>query len=722
MTTQYNLNIKGMSCAACATRIEKVLRKVDGVLEANVNLITEKATITTEGIDPTLLISQIEKVGYSASLIKNNMQNQNQSHLSLFPIIIAFLIAIPLMLPMFLMLFGIHWQIDAFVQCILASISQFILGRHFYIGAFKALKAKLSNMDVLVALGTSSAYFLSVYLLIKKPDSALYFESSATIIALVLLGKYFEEKAKQKTKKAIDALAQLQPDHVNVIEDGIIKSVPIQSVQVGSLFLIKAGEKIPLDAEILEGESTCDESLLTGESLPIYKKQGDKVIAGSMNIDGVLKLKAMSTQANSTLSQIIKMVENAQTKKAPIQRIVDQVSRIFVPSILVIAMCTFSGWLFYLHNWEIALIHSVSVLVIACPCALGLATPTAIMVGTGLSAKKGILIKDAPALEAMRHIKLIAFDKTGTLTQGQPELVQFSVLENANYEQLLKIAASIQANNEHPLAKAVLKKALAENIEFEPILQLHNNAGFGVKAIVEDQTYYLGSRKWMTELKVNTEQFKIDNPALENATCSYLAIQNADKVELLAALYFIDIVKSDANQSISILHNMHIQSVMITGDNKNSACAVASQIGIDQVVADVLPNQKADTILTLKSKQIKDNGLIAMVGDGINDAPALAIADISFAMGTGTDIAMQSSSVTLMNGHLMLIPIAIDIAKKTYQKIQQNLFWAFIYNIVGIPLAAFGFLNPMIAGAAMAFSSLSVILNSLLLQRFKSKY
>lgn len=724
---KYDLQIEGMSCAACVNRIEKALNKVDGVLEANVNLITEQATVTSENVDPNLLIAQVKKVGYGATLITSEAErSRKKKDYALLPIIIAFLIAIPLMLPMALMLFGIHWALNGWTQCVLASISQFILGYHFYVGAFKALRSKSADMDVLVVLGTSSAYFLSLYLLITAENPHLYFESSATIIALVLLGKYFESKAKQKTKQAIEALAKLQPNTVNLIQqDGQIVAVDIHSVQVGSSFLVKAGERIPLDGIILEGDSACDESLLTGESQPVDKKIGDKVIAGSMNIDGVLTIKSVNTQATSTLSKIIQMVENAQTKKAPIQRIVDQVSNIFVPTIVLISLITFISWWLDTHQWESALIHAVSVLVIACPCALGLATPTAIMVGTGVSAKRGILIKDAPALEGMRKIKAIAFDKTGTLTAGKPELVKFMVLsQSGNEETLLKIAASIQANSDHPLAKAVVKKAQTKNLIFTAITQQKNKAGFGIEAVYENQTYYLGSQKWMQQLNADLDsvQTQLQDQAINGATCSYLAVQNDKQVQLLAALFFIDVVKADAKQMIATLTQLGIQSIMITGDQQNAAQNIADQIHLTHVISGVLPDQKANEILKLKAEQLNPNEFVAMVGDGINDAPALATADISFAMGTGTDIAMQSASVTLMNGHLMLIPEAIDIAKATYRKIKQNLFWAFIYNVIGIPLAAFGFLNPMIAGAAMAFSSVSVVLNSLLLQRFKSKY
>lgn len=723
----YHFQIDGMSCAACANRVEKALNKTEGVLDATVNLITEKAAVTSYlNIDPNLLIAQVKKVGYSATLIQDELTKplSNQKDHSYWEILCAFIIAIPLILPMFLMPFGIHFELNGWIQCALASVSQFILGRHFYIGAFKALKAKSSNMDVLVALGTSSAYFLSIYLLIKDPNPHLYFESSATIIALVLLGKYFESKAKQKTKQALESLAKLQPDTVHLLIHDQMIPTDIKAVKIDDHFLVKPGERVPLDGEVLNGNSTCDESLLTGESLPVPKKMGDKVIAGSMNIDGVLTLKAISTQANSTLSNIIKMVEDAQTKKAPIQRIVDKVSSIFVPIIVVIAFFTFIAWWIHLNDWEIALIHSVSVLVIACPCALGLATPTAIMVGTGISAKRGILIKDAPALEGMRKIKLIAFDKTGTLTQGKPKLVEFLTLDPSTKRSFLQIAAAIQANSAHPLAQAVIQKAQAEKIDFIPVISQKNKAGFGIEATINNQNYYLGSEKWMQELKANLAEFNHALPKeaqLNGATCSYLAVQNNHQIEILAALFFVDSVKDDAKQTIATLNAMKIETVMITGDHEIAAKNIADQIGIHKIIANVLPNQKANAILTLKS-EIDSNALVAMVGDGINDAPALATADISFAMGTGTDIAMQSASVTLMNEHLMSICEAIDIAKATFLKIKQNLFWAFIYNLIGIPLAAFGVLNPMVAGAAMALSSVSVVLNSLLLQRFKSKY
>jgi Cu+-exporting ATPase len=633
---------------------------------------------------------------------------------------ISALLSLPLVLPMLGMPFGMDWALPGWVQLLLATPVQFWLGARFYRAGWKALRAGSGNMDLLVALGTSAAYGLSVYLLWEHREHEmtqhLYFESSAVIITLVLLGKWLEERAKYQTVAAIRALESLRAPVAIVRRDGVEKEVPVAEVRVGDIVVVRPGDRVPVDGVVIEGSSHLDESLLTGESLPVTKTAGDAVTGGAVNADGVLIVEATAVGGATMLSQIIKMVEDAQAVKAPIQRLVDRVSAVFVPVVLVIAAITFLGWGLVTGDWQHALLNAVAVMVIACPCALGLATPTSIMVGTGVAARYGILIKDAEALETAHAVTVVAFDKTGTLTEGKPAVV---AVEGATMpeRQVLELASAVQQYSDHPLANAVEAKASAHGITPPPALNAKALPGRGVQADVDGVTVYLGNRRLMQELGVPTQVLEGIAKKHENdgRTVSWLALKTANGAELAGLLAFGDTIKKTARAAVARLAQMGIKSVMLTGDNPGAAKAVADAVGITEFIAEVLPADKARVVAELK----KGGQKVAMVGDGINDAPALAAADVGIAMSTGTDVAMHTAGITLMRGDPVLVPDAIDISKKTYRKIRQNLGWAFIYNIVGIPLAAFGYLSPVIAGAAMALSSVSVVSNSLLLRRWK---
>jgi Cu+-exporting ATPase len=718
-----SLSISGMTCASCVGRVEKALKKVPGVADATVNLATEKAQVKgTAGLTPEALISAVKKAGYEAALAEEAKPagGKKPALATWWPVAISALLSLPLVLPMLAMPFGKDWVLPGWVQLLLATPVQFWLGARFYKAGWKALRAGSGNMDLLVALGTTAAYGLSVHLLWIHRDHEmtqhLYFESSAVIITLVLLGKWLEERAKYQTVTAIRALESLRSTVAIVRRDGIEKAVPIAHVRVGDIVIVRPGDRVPVDGVIVEGSTHLDESLLTGESLPVTKTVGDAVTGGAVNADGVLVVEATAVGGATMLSQIIKMVEDAQAVKAPIQRLVDRVSAVFVPVVLVIAAITFLGWGLATGDWQQALLNAVAVMVIACPCALGLATPTSIMVGTGVAAKYGILIKDAEALETAHAVSAVAFDKTGTLTEGKPAVV---AVEGATMpeRQVLELASAVQQYSDHPLAKAVEGKASAHAITPPPASNAKALPGRGVQADVDGVTVYLGNKRLMQELGVSTQALEDLAARHENAgrTVSWLAVRSANGMALAGLIAFGDTVKSTARAAVARLAQMGIRSVMLTGDNPGAAKAVAEAVGITEFVAEVLPADKARVVAKLKEGGQK----VAMVGDGINDAPALAAADVGIAMSTGTDVAMHTAGITLMRGDPLLVPDAVDVSKKTYRKIRQNLGWAFIYNIVGIPLAALGYLNPVIAGAAMALSSVSVVSNSLLLRRWK---
>ena len=724
------LRIDDMTCASCVARVEKALKQVPGVLSAEVNLATETAQVAAVGGAVTLsqLIAAVDKAGYRASEIQTSNAASdagaaNKPGASWWPIALAAALSTPLALPMVGMLFGKMWMLDGWLQWLLATPVQFWLGARFYKAGWKAARAGAGNMDLLVAVGTSAAYGLSVYMLLGHGSAHgmphLYFEASAVVITLVLLGKWMEARAKRQTTDAIRALHALRPETARRRQGSVDQDVPIADVRVGDLVVVRPGERIAVDGEILEGATEVDESLITGESLPVNKHAGDRVTGGAVNAQGLIVVRTTAVGAESTLARIVRMVESAQAKKAPIQRLVDQVSAVFVPVVIVIALITLLGWGLATGNWETAILNAVAVLVIACPCALGLATPTAIMVGTGAAAKHGILIKDAEALEVAHKVKIVAFDKTGTLTEGKPELVALEP-HGESRNAVLAWAAAIQAGSEHPLAKAVTQLALKDQLSVPAASQVRAVAGRGMSAIVEGRELRLGSPRFMQELAVDLRAFAARAQALESEghTVSWLA-DVTGAPQLLALLAFGDTLKASAAPAVSSLHALGIKTALVTGDNLGSASAVARQLGIDIVHAQVLPENKAAIISQLKEQVNQDGGRVAMVGDGINDAPALAAADVGIAMSTGTDVAMQAAGITLMRGNPALVADAIDISRRTYAKIRQNLFWAFFYNVVGIPLAAFGLLSPVIAGAAMAFSSFSVVMNALLLRRWK---
>ncbi|MFZ1181459.1 MAG: copper-translocating P-type ATPase, partial [Herbaspirillum sp.] len=643
-----------------------------------------------------------------------------------WPIATAALFTAPLILPMLLMPFGIAWQLPGAWQLLLATPVQFWLGAHFYQAGWRALKARTGNMDLLVAFGTSAAYGLSLFTLLRQWQSQhaahFYFETSAVVITLVLLGKWLEVHARRQTADAIRALDALRPDKATVRRDGIDSDVSLAAIRTGDLIVVRPGERVAVDGIVREGWSHLDTSMLTGESLPMEKQPGDKVTGGAINGAGLLLVETTAVGAETVLARIIRMVEHAQAAKAPIQRLVDQVSAVFVPVVLVLALITLFGWGLIAGDWEQALLNAAAVLVIACPCALGLATPTAIMAGTGVAARHGMLIKDAEALETAHRIAVVAFDKTGTLTEGKPVLAAAQVIDAhpASEDRLLAIAAALQRNSEHPLAHAVM--AAAQQKHIAPLVSDAGKAtpGRGTQALIEHHPTYLGNTRWMQELGVSLDgQAALDAAAKEwerqGLTISWLAQDAGQGIALLGLLAFGDTIKRSAMRAVTRLHVLGIHIVMLSGDNHGAAAHVAQALGLDDFRAGILPADKAQAIGDLR----KNGAVVAMVGDGINDAPALAAADVGIAMSTGTDVAMQAAGITLMRGDPALVADAIDISRRTCGKIRQNLFLAFIYNIVGIPLAAFGLLNPMIAGAAMAISSVSVVSNALLLKRWK---
>ena len=718
-----SLSISGMTCASCVTRVEKALKKVPGVTDASVNLATEKAQITAVGVPVERLIAALEKAGYDAAVATDTAVSKAEKGSTLptwWPVALSALLSLPLMVPMLGIPFGYHWALPGWLQMALASPVQFWLGARFYKAGWKALLARSGNMDLLVAIGTSAAYGLSVYLLVGHAGHEgmghLYFESSAVVITLVLLGKWLEARAKHQTVSALRALESLRSTDAIVRRGGQDIVVPVGQVRVGDTIVVRPGDRVPVDGTIIEGSSHLDESLLTGESLPVSKNIGDSVTGGAVNADGMLVLKATAVGGETMLSQIIKLVEDAQAVKAPIQRLVDKVSAVFVPVVLLISAVTFLGWGLLTGDWQQALLNAVAVQVIACPCALGLATPTSIMAGTGVAAKYGILIKDAEALETAHAVNVVAFDKTGTLTEGKPAVVAVEALSQSEHE-VLGLARAVQQYSDHPLAKAVETEAVKQGIALRAASGAQALPGRGVRAEVDGMTVYFGNRRLMQEIALPTTSLEDLAQLHENAgrTVSWLAVQAAGTTELAGLLAFGDTLKPSAKAAVQRLRDIGVSSVMLTGDNPGSANAVASAVGITDFRAEVLPADKAYVVATLK----QDGKTVAMVGDGINDAPALASADVGIAMSTGTDVAMHTAGITLMRGDPTLVADAIDISKKTYRKIQQNLFWAFIYNLVGIPLAAFGLLNPVVAGAAMAFSSVSVVSNALLLKRWK---
>jgi Cu+-exporting ATPase len=723
-STTFDLPISGMTCASCAGRVERALGKVPGVQSVSVNLANERAHIEVLGqMDPSVLIAAVDKAGYTASLPQSETptqasQKQRLSH-ERWSLLLAILLAAPLVLPMLVQPFGLHWMLPAWVQFALATPVQFIFGARFYIAAWKAVRAGAGNMDLLVAIGTSAGYGLSIYEWLTASAGTmphLYFEASAVVIALVLLGKYLESRAKRQTASAIRALEALRPERAIQVIDGREQDVAITALKLNDLVLVKPGERFPVDGEVVEGQSHADEALISGESLPVPKQPGDAVTGGAINGEGRLLVRTLALGAESVLARIIRLVEDAQAAKAPIQKLVDKVSQVFVPVVLVLALATLIGWWLYGAPLEVALINAVTVLVIACPCALGLATPTAIMAGTGVAARHGILIKDAEALERAHEVSAVVFDKTGTLTSGAPKIAHLAAVDG-NEAALLQQAGALQRGSEHPLAKAVLDACAEQGLNVADVSASQSLTGRGIAGTLDGRQLALGNRRLLEETGLSTGDLADSASAweAEGRTLSWL-IEQGPQPRVLGLFAFGDTLKPGALQAIQALKARHISSHLLTGDNRGSARVVAEALGIDDVHAEVLPADKAATVAELKK-----TGVVAMVGDGINDAPALAAADIGIAMGGGTDVAMHAAGITLMRGDPRLVPAALEISRKTYAKIRQNLFWAFVYNLIGIPLAAFGLLNPVMAGAAMALSSVSVVSNALLLKTWKPK-
>jgi Cu+-exporting ATPase len=721
-TEEHTLQIGGMTCASCVARVEKALLKVPGVSAAAVNLATEKATVQALSTVPVAaLIAAVAKAGYTASDLRGGAPAAANRRLpEWWAVAAGALLTLPLMLPMLLQLAGIDWMLSGGWQLALATPVQLVLGARFYRAGWKALRAGSGNMDLLVALGTSAAYGLSLYLLARHAGHEgmphLYFEASAAVITLVLLGKWLEARAKRQTADAIRALNALRPAVARVRRGGAEQELPVEQVVLGDIVVVRPGERMPVDGRITEGRSHLDESLITGESLPVAKGAGDAVTGGSINKEGLLAVQTSAIGTETTLARIIRLVESAQAAKAPIQRTVDRVSAVFVPVVLGIALLTLLAWAGATGDWERALINAVAVLVIACPCALGLATPTAIMVGTGVAARHGILIKDAEALERAHAITTVALDKTGTLTEGRPSLVAVLPAEGTR-DEVLRLAGALQQTSEHPLAKAVLDRLRDEQLTAPPAQQARALPGRGVEAQVDGRPLALGSGRLLAELGVGAGALGDEAQRLEadGRSISWLIATPPQGAQLLGLLAFGDTVKPSAERALARLRALGIRSVMLTGDNQGSARAVAARLGIDEVRANVLPGDKAAAVQALRA----GGQVVAMVGDGINDAPALAAADVGIAMSTGTDVAMETAGVTLMRGDPQLVADAVDVSRRTYAKIKQNLWWAFGYNVLGIPLAAFGLLNPMVAGAAMAFSSVSVVTNALTLRRWR---
>lgn len=728
---KVEFDITGMTCAACSTRIEKGLNKIDGVAIANVNLALEKATIEFNPSEVTVgdIIAKVEKLGYGAHQKQEDTERVDHREKAIKDQKRKFIISAILSLPLLWTMVG-HFTFTSFlyvpdllmnpwIQLILATPVQFIIGKQFYVGAYKALRNGSANMDVLVVMGTSAAYFYSVYQAIVTTGTHhgphLYFETSAVLITLILLGKLFEAKAKGRSSEAIKKLMGLQAKTAIVVRDGVEKEVPLEEVVIGDTILVKPGEKIPVDGEVLEGNTAVDESMLTGESLPVDKNTGDVLYGSTINKNGFIKMKATKVGRDTALAQIIKVVEDAQGSKAPIQRMADQISGVFVPIVVGIAILTFLVWIIWVQPGEFtpALEVLIAVLVIACPCALGLATPTSIMAGSGRAAEFGILFKGGEHLEQTQSIDTVVVDKTGTVTHGKPVLTDVLIADGQDEERLLSLIGAAEKQSEHPLAEAIVEGIQEKGIELGVVQFFEAIPGYGVQATVSGQGVVIGTRKLMQQYGIDITSVL---PAMEelerDGKTAMLAGINGQYAGLVAVA---DTIKDTSREAVHRLQQMGIKVIMMTGDNERTAQAIGKEVGVDAVIAEVLPEGKAEEVKKLQQQGKK----VAMVGDGINDAPALATANIGMAIGTGTDVAMEAADVTLIRGDLNSIADAIIMSRKTMRNIKQNLFWAFGYNILGIPIAAIGLLAPWVAGAAMAFSSVSVVLNALRLQRVK---
>ena len=751
-----DIGIGGMTCASCVARVERAIAKLPGVESVSVNLATESARVNwaasqvseDEQTQQARLRRAVRDAGYEPLAAEHLEQAPEGAWTGFMPVAMGLLLSAPLVLPMLGDALGQHWMLSSLWQFVLATPVQFVLGARFYKAGWHALLAGSGNMDLLVALGTTAGWALSVWLWLTAPAGAmvhLYFEGSAVVITLVLLGKWLEARAKRQTTDAIRALHALRPARARVITlDGEVE-IPIEELLVGDRLVVLPGERFAADGVVLEGQTQVDEAMLTGEPLPVHKALDSRVTGGSINGEGRVVVRVSATGTTTVLANIIRLVEDAQAAKAPIQRMVDQVSAVFVPVVLVLALVTLLAWWFTGHSLEVSLIHCVAVLVIACPCALGLATPAAIMAGTGVAAKHGILIKDAQALEVAHKVDTVAFDKTGTLTIGQPRLLSLSAVQDLgtvdspdaaaemtdHAQTLLALAAGLQSGSEHPLAHAVVQAAKTHGLSHATPEGVKAVAGFGSEGVVQGRHLLLGSLRWMDALSVPAGEWQARAAALQaqGATVSVLAERTPQGVIALAVLAFGDEPKPGVQDALAKLRARGLRLVMISGDNVGAAQAMAARLGLraDEVHAEVMPGDKAALVKSLQHNPSGAAHVVAFVGDGINDAPALAAADVGLAMANlnadgqrgGTDVAMQAAGITLMRGDVALVAGALDISARTVAKIRQNLFWAFAYNAAGIPLAAMGYLSPVVAGAAMALSSVSVMTNALLLKRWK---
>ena len=745
-----NLKLRGMSCAACANSIESAILAVPGVVECNVNFGAEQARVRYNPHQTSIKDIQdaVKAAGYSAysrqeqKIVTGEDDGEQAARIAesrdlIRKIIVGGIISLILIFGSLPMMTGLElpfipaWLHNPWLQMILTAPVQFWCGHRFYIGAWKAFKRHAATMDTLIALGTSAAYFYSVFATIfpnfflnqgLMPE--VYYESAAVVITLILLGQWFENRAKGQTSEAIRKLMGLQARDARVIRNGREIDVPINEVLIGDTILVRPGEKIPVDGEIISGSSTIDEAMVTGESIPVKKQPGDEVIGATINKTGSFQFKATRVGADTVLAQIVKLVQDAQGSKAPIQRLADRVTGWFVPVVIAIAIATFVLWFIFMGNISLALITTVGVLIIACPCALGLATPTSVMVGTGKGAENGILIKGAESLELAHKIQTIVLDKTGTITQGKPTVTDYATVRgitNGAELKLLRLVATVERNSEHPIAEAVVRYAQSQNIEQAEATDFEAIAGSGVQGIVSDRLVQIGTQRWMSELgiKTNTLQKQKDAWEVNGKTVVLIAVDG----ELEGIVGIADAIKPSSPAAVRALRNLGLEVVMLTGDNQKTAEEIAREVGIVRVEAEVRPDQKAAKIRELQ----QEGKIVAMVGDGINDAPALAQADVGIAIGTGTDVAITASDITLISGELQGIVTAIQLSKATIRNIRQNLFFAFIYNVLGIPIAAgilfpfFGWLlNPIIAGGAMAFSSVSVVTNALRLRNFSA--
>lgn len=719
------LSISGMTCATCALRVERALAAVPGVVRVAVNLASARGSVegTSAALRPADLVAAVRRAGYEAELLTGDVRRDREIAAAEAGrlrsesrrLAVAVVLSVPLLAPML----GI--PLPGWLQLALATPVQFLIGGRFYVGAWKAIRARFGSMDLLVALGTSAAYFYSLYLLFADAAGTdLYFDSAAVVIALVSVGKWLEARAKRSTTAQIRALMSLRPERARVRRDDTEIEIPADAVAIGDVVVVRPGERLPVDGTVVDGRSQVDESLLTGESMPVAKAPGARAIGGSINGAGLLHIETTAVGTATTLSRIIALVEGAQSRKAPVQHLVDRVAGVFVPIVVAVSLLTFLGWWLGAGDFTAGVLAAVSVLVIACPCALGLATPTALMVGTGVAARAGILIRDAEALECAHRLDTMVLDKTGTITAGKPIVTEI-IADGACESDLLRLTAAAQAGSEHPLARAVVARArnsgtVGDNSSSPPLEEFQSHAGMGLTARVGGTRVVIGSRRLMQKHDVPTAEGERRAALLEEQGRTVMWVAALEpRPGWLGLIAVADPIKPESAAAIQQLGELGIETVLLTGDNAQTAAAVGTRLGIRRVLAGVLPEEKAAEVRRLQA----EGRQVGMVGDGVNDAPALAAADIGFAMGTGTDVAMQTAGVTLMRGDPRLLGDAIAVSRATYRKIRQGLFWAFVYNVVALPAAAFGLLSPMVAGAAMALSSVSVVTNALLLRRWR---